>query len=337
MFGAIERLVESGIARSRPRSGSMSRRPIVLLAFVGLVAIGLSVLLRPSFEPRPLDPDLLGARARIARLEEEIAALRNEVDRLRPLAASAAFAERTTDPLAPHPSTATAPEGAAAATSAEVRDGRLEQEAADWLSRTLPDFLQGLSADEARFLLTLDLSDKKIAKEDLALLAGLEHLVVLDLGNNGSDDALKSLANLDRLRHLDLGGASVTLAGLQWLPTQSLRSLHVQDTPLTDLDVDAFRRLDHLEKLKLDRTKVTDASMATLGDCRSLRHIELDSTAVTAEGLRTLLRRNPDLRRIEVRGTPVTPEEAAQLHQDYPNTEIVCERLLTAAELFGGR
>jgi hypothetical protein len=63
--------------------------------------------------------------------------------------------------------------------------------------------------------------------------------------------------------------------------------------------------------------------MYALGSCRSLRHVELDGTSVTFAGLRELLLRNPDLRRIEARDTRVTEEDAARLLEEFPGKEIV--------------
>ena len=320
----------------------MSLRPNLLLVCAGVVALATTaavtvVLLHPGPILAPPDPDVAHARARVGELERELAALRGEVERLRSLSATAPSVVRTSEAAAP-PSSATAVETSPSSPASGLRDPALGQSAAAWLARTFPDLFQELTADEARYLRTLDLSKQKVvAKENLALLAGLEHLVSLNLGRNATDEALQSLCNLGRLRTLDLGGSSVTLAGLRALPAENLRTLRVQDTQLTDADVDAFHRLDHLEMVKLDRTKVSDASMAALGDCRSLRHVELDSTGVTAAGLRTLLQRNPDLRRIEVRGTAVTPEEAAQLHGEFPDTVIVSEQQLTSAGILLGR
>jgi hypothetical protein len=314
----------------------MSRWPVIVASGVALAVIGAALVLRPS-RPLPLVPELAVARGRVARLEDEIAALRLEVERLRSLAAPVTVAERTSETRTPDSPVASKPEAAPGTTDDEVADPRLAQAAADWLAKRFPDLFENLSADEARYLRSLDLSKQTLTPEELALLAGLGHLADLNLGRNGTDDALKSLSDLSHLRQLNLGGASFTVAGLQSLPSENLRTLLVHDTPLTDQDVAAFRRLDHLQKLKLDRTQVSDVSMASLGDCRSLRHIELDSTGVTAAGLRTLLQRNPDLTRIEVRRTAVSQDDAVELHREFPNTVIVCEQPPTAAQLFGGR
>ena len=205
---------------------------------------------------------------------------------------------------------------------------------ASWLSKRFPESYAGISPEEALYLRTLHWKGDPPTDEELAHIGKLEHLVSLSVGGTRVTDAgLGHLASLTKLRDIDLGGASISRAGIESLPRESLRNVHVQDSTLTDDDLAAFERFPALKKVKLDRTKVTDAGILALVRCSTLRHLELDQTGITSAGVRDLLRRSPSLRRVEVRGTAMTQDDATELQREFPNVEIVYQDLTVAFRL----
>jgi Leucine Rich repeat len=103
------------------------------------------------------------------------------------------------------------------------------------------------------------------SESDYALLDGETETVVLQMANaDVTDDTLRHLKGMDRLRELDLNGTQVTDRGL-----------------------DALKGLGRLEELRLSRTAVTDAGVrAFLGAMPALKKIDLRGTTVAAATLR---------------------------------------------------
>ncbi|MFN2566404.1 MAG: hypothetical protein ABR499_15520 [Gemmatimonadaceae bacterium] len=101
----------------------------------------------------------------------------------------------------------------------------------------------------------------------LERVSRLDHITVLDLeGSKGlTDDGLRHLARLPRLRHLNLMGCGVTDRGL-----------------------DVLRRLPALESIVLAWTRVTDAGVAHLAACGNLRTVDLSGTPTGDGAIRAL-------------------------------------------------
>ena len=83
--------------------------------------------------------------------------------------------------------------------------------------------------------------------------------------------------------------------------------------------------MPNLEQLKLNFIELDDGAIGSLSAYPNLSHIELDRTGLTDDGLRTLLHLNPQLRRIEIRGTLVTRATVAELAALHPDCEFVLE------------
>ena len=304
----------------------------VLLIVAG-AAIG--IVLSRSLQPPPIVTSHERCEATSSRLRAEIEALQREaLERALPADAPIASRDAVLEP---------APADRRGADEPNRTDGPPALETplvscASWLSARFPESYAGISPEEATYLRSLEWKGDPPTDADLALIGELQHLVSLSVGGKDVSDAgLHHLASLSKLRDIDLGGASITRTGIESLPRESLQHIHVQDSTLTDDDLAAFERFPALEKIKLDRTKVTDAGILALGRCRTLRHLELDQTGITSAGVRDLLRRSPSLRRVEVRGTAMTEEEADELLQEFPDVEIVYESDFRALALRLGR
>ena len=106
-------------------------------------------------------------------------------------------------------------------------------------------------------------------------------------------DALVPLAN--RLVGLNLRGTNVDDALAPKLAALlNLRTLHLEQTAITDAALAPVGTLDRLEYLNLYGTEVTDAGLPKLAGLGSLRSLYVWNTKVTADGLLALRESLPE-------------------------------------------
>jgi WD40 repeat protein len=137
--------------------------------------------------------------------------------------------------------------------------------------------------------LTLSLYDTHVTEAGLKELAGLPELrLTLGLSQNRLERAgYRALARVEQVRSLDLNFTDVTdvdlkeLAGLSQLEELTLLKTQVSDAGMPELA--RFKRLRHLN---LAATNVTDAGVAALADHRALQGLVLAGTKTTGACLR---------------------------------------------------
>jgi hypothetical protein len=120
--------------------------------------------------------------------------------------------------------------------------------------------------------------------------------VVFDRRGTITDDGLAQLAQLTRLRRLDLGTTrdgsplitDATARSLQQLT--ALRELILPQTALTPEGIRLLGGIARLEQLDLTLNEVTDDSLSALGDLKHLRTLKLRGTQVQGPGLQYLAR-----------------------------------------------
>jgi serine/threonine protein kinase len=117
--------------------------------------------------------------------------------------------------------------------------------------------------------------------EFLNHVPGLERLVLYQ--SDIVDSMLEDVANLTRLRHLDLGfNNQLTIEGLKHLVNlQNLTWLSLYKTPTTDAGLVAVSQLKGLTHLALGGTEITDKGLARLVRLKNLRSLDLNSTKLT--------------------------------------------------------
>ncbi len=121
----------------------------------------------------------------------------------------------------------------------------------------------------------LDLSHSEtLSNEGLAkILSYCPHLKTLRLSGckNLTEDAITSIAKLSHLEHLDLSGCAVANGVLSHLENHpSLNTLHLRRCSLTDLDLNAIRKIPNLRDLDLSgNTFIT--KIHQLGQLTSLK------------------------------------------------------------------
>lgn len=120
--------------------------------------------------------------------------------------------------------------------------------------------------------------------------------VVFDRRGSITDDGLAQLAQLTRLRRLDLGATRdgsplITDASARSLrQLTALRELILPQTALTPEGIQLLGGIARLEQLDLTLNEVTDASLSALGDLKNLRSLKLRGTQVQGSGLQYLAR-----------------------------------------------
>jgi hypothetical protein len=135
-----------------------------------------------------------------------------------------------------------------------------------------------------------------INDESLRLIAGVEHVVSLDLGGSRqlSDDGLRHLARMPQLEHLDLS--------------------EYPGGKLSDRGLEVLRHLPNLRSFKMTWQKgISDAGVANLRFCEKLEVVNLMGSP-TGDGAIDALRGKPALRRLDT-GRLVTDAGLAMLHE----------------------
>lgn len=267
---------------------------------------GLEAGVPAEAEPRAAEPGRTDQR--IAALEAEVRRLNERIDRL----------SREHD----EPSRRPVEEEASAPPPPPPRFSSIFEATAQRLRELVPDRFADLTAEELAMLTELDLRGVEITGEDLGLLAELTHLRRLSLRGTAITDA--GLAFLPQgLESLDLRGTSVTGAGLRLLRGGELEALSLTHTAVRSEELGLLPPMPRLVTLKLNSIALDEAAIETIAAYRSVRHLELDSTGLTDQGLRRLLLLNPELTRIELRDTAVSPEVLEELRAAYPGCELV--------------
>ena len=97
--------------------------------------------------------------------------------------------------------------------------------------------------------------------------------------------------------------------------------IDLSDKLVDDEDLKVIARYQHLQKLKLAKTGVTDAGLADLLPLKNLRVIMLSNTAVTSQGLQQLAVL-PSLREVFVWPMKITKKEYEDLKAKLPRVKV---------------
>ena len=127
---------------------------------------------------------------------------------------------------------------------------------------------------------SLDLSGRDI--KDIGALSDLTLISDLNLGENDIKD-LSPLSGLKNLNMLDLSDNNISdlsMLNLDWAKLESLRELTLNDNEsLTGLS--SLIGLDHLLKLDLNHTGITDADVKSIGEMDQLEALSLGDDKLT--------------------------------------------------------
>jgi hypothetical protein len=140
------------------------------------------------------------------------------------------------------------------------------------------------------------LHGSKVADEDLAVIARLAALVILDVSKTRISNAgLMHLKGVKSLRVLSLNGTRIDDAGLKHLEgLTGMWQLLLDDTKVGDAGLLHLRGFTGMEEwLGLSGTQVTDGGIKHLQGFTTLRHLNLLRTKVTPQGGKDLRRALP--------------------------------------------
>ena len=169
-----------------------------------------------------------------------------------------------------------------------------------------------------RGAISIDFSAMKMAQEsktisdaDLAVLAEVENLEMLDLsGSPISDAALKHIAGLTKVNTLNLTGTKVTGEGIKSIIDLPLFQITYKNCP-DDVAV-AIADIPSVKILQLDGQNLTNAGVAALAELPDLRQLTLSGTQITDEGLATLVHLK-NLNALDISNTDITDQGLAAL------------------------
>ena len=159
----------------------------------------------------------------------------------------------------------------------------------------------------------LDLGGSEFSDEQLAALASMEQLEELILPNETSNEGLKYISGLERLRKIEqkrYGTAQTELIGDEGLGhlerLHGLRTLYLTRTNISDLGLAQLRHFPQLETLYLSSERITDDGMPHLSELKDLRELSLARTNVGDEGVSILADNHPNLTHLDMFFTEIT-------------------------------
>ena len=172
-------------------------------------------------------------------------------------------------------------------------------------------------------LLTLDLSGQPITDQGMKHVGGCRLLQKLYLGETKISDAgIEPLAALPGLEVFACPKTKVSGAGLQQLgKIVSLQALNLGHCEIADEDLHSLLSLSQMEVLALPHTKITDAGLEHLRPLAKLRVLNLDGTMVKGPGFDNLLGLS-ELRMLYVRDCPVELGVTDKLDDKLPGLAI---------------
>ncbi len=162
-----------------------------------------------------------------------------------------------------------------------------------WLPRWCRDRIAGAFVN----VWSVDLADTAVSDADLAYVAPLSGLQVLNLdGTRITDAGMARLEGCLQLQHLNLSRTKITDAGLDSIVGMTnLQRLYLPETSIGDAGLYRIRRLREMEVLDLMQTDVSDAGLQHLGRMTNLRRLDLYGTHVTARGIAELRKVLPNM------------------------------------------
>jgi hypothetical protein len=161
----------------------------------------------------------------------------------------------------------------------------------------------------------------KVAWKDV--LGEQDGLWVCFLDKQGVDEHLPLLAELPRLRELELVGSDVKAPGMRAVGRLTgLHNLTLNGSPVTDAMLRELKGLRGLEVLSLSGTEVTDAGLAALVPLTGLRDLGLQGcSGITDAGVERLTCLK-GIRVLRLRNTGVTEAGIARLRMALPDCRI---------------
>lgn len=156
---------------------------------------------------------------------------------------------------------------------------------------------------------SLDLEQSSITDDQLAILEPLKSVRQLNLtGTSITDDGLDSVASFPKLTNLSLAKTKITDGGLGELESLPLESLHLDNTPITDLGLQTIGRINTLKELYIPGTNITGLGLTYLKNLPALCLLSVADVQLTGSSLEPLRTLN-QLGSLDLSGTRLTDRD----------------------------
>jgi serine/threonine protein kinase len=109
-----------------------------------------------------------------------------------------------------------------------------------------------------------------------------------------TDQGAATIFKMMRVTSLDLTATAITDACLKDLNQPKLKNLQLAETKITDAGVYNLANCKSLKLLTLNNTKITDQSVKTLVSIKSLKELNVSQTLLSEEGIKRLKKALPD-------------------------------------------
>lgn len=141
--------------------------------------------------------------------------------------------------------------------------------------------------DKPFMVQSITLDRREVTDDGMKHLQGLARLRELRMNQTPISNAgLAHLKEVPRLETIELRETRITNEGLKHLKDQPMLWLDVSITSITDEGLGYLKGFNKLQQLRLNRLKVTDAGLEHLAGLSALRLLELTETQITDEGLK---------------------------------------------------
>ena len=129
-----------------------------------------------------------------------------------------------------------------------------------------------------------------------------------------------------QLEWLSIYGSQITDEGLKSLASlPKLKTLILSRVSVTDVGLGNLKAMGSLKTLCLDGTKITDSGLVRIATLRNLRSLRVTDTGITDAGLQHLTSL-PDLRVLGVWGTKVTDGGVRTFQMALPKCRVITGR-----------
>lgn len=179
-----------------------------------------------------------------------------------------------------------------------VRGGRIIVQFANGDRQYLRGVARALPEEEFA-VIEIRLGGCGITDEAVPYLAGLSKLRVLELESNPiSDEGVAELANHSALRELVLGRTSISGSAAETLRTlKQLERLELgNNEDITDETISQLRSLKQLEAFDVSDTRISEASIPIFAGWKNLRRLEVRSTRISRQEAQRLRVALPECR-----------------------------------------
>src|ERR1700677_1617653 len=140
-------------------------------------------------------------------------------------------------------------------------------------------------------IISLNLSLMQLNREDAQEIDSQRELVALSLNSTGiSDEFVRDLLHLTKLRELRLAHTQVTNAGVEFMVSTfgRLETLDLGGTKVTDEVMKKLAGQKQMRSVALNLTQISDQGVMQLSLIENLEGLDLTGTALTDRGMRDI-------------------------------------------------